>query len=215
MNLIDDLRNTLKELTYFIPYSPFRGIVWHVMIKNVTSVLDLGCSNGSMGRVLKLHDPDLIVVGVDVHVPYLKRIKRGGLYEECIAAEASHLPFKDRSFESVLCIEMIEHMRKDDVKELLAQIEKIARKQIVISTPVGNPPEGGSKDRNVFQFHKSEWTPDELRRLGYKVRGEFGPSFGHRFKAIYYVSFVFPTASLVWYAPKVASHMIAYKIFWT
>jgi len=47
------------------------------------------------------------------------------------------LPFKQKSFDTVLCMEVIEHLEKEEAIRLIEDMEKIARKKIIITTPVG------------------------------------------------------------------------------
>ena len=54
--------------------------------------------------------------------------------------------------------------------ELIEEIEKIARKQVIITTPVGFLPQGQSSG-NPHQEHKSGFYPIEFKKLDYNVRG--------------------------------------------
>jgi len=49
-------------------------------------------------------------------------------------------------------------------------MEKIARRQVIISTPAGRYQQG-TLERNPYQEHRAPWYPAELKSLDYKVRG--------------------------------------------
>ena len=58
-------------------------------------------------------------------------------------------------------------------------MDEIARKKIVISTPNGFLAQK-EVNHNILQTHKSGWTVDELRDLGYKAKGMAGWKFSRR-----------------------------------
>ena len=49
-----------------------------------------------------------------------------------IVAEASHLPFKDRSFDKVICYHMIEHT---DAQKTFSELVRVSKKYIEIKCP--------------------------------------------------------------------------------
>ncbi|MFA5592086.1 MAG: methionine biosynthesis protein MetW [Micavibrio sp.] len=76
----------------------------------------------------------------------------------------------DKSFDSVFLIDVIEHIEKDDGFALLKEMRRIARKQILLFTPLGFMPqhyEEGDKDAwglggTELQEHRSGWKPDDF-----------------------------------------------------
>ncbi len=76
----------------------------------------------------------------------------------------------DESFDSVFLIDVIEHLKKDDGFRLLKQMERLARNQVLIFTPLGFMPqhyELGEKDAwglggTEYQEHKSGWQPEDF-----------------------------------------------------
>lgn len=72
--------------------------------------------------------------------------------------------------DTVYLIDVIEHLIKEEGEELLARTEKIAKKQIIIFTPleyIEQKSLPGNKDAWGFngtdwQEHKSVWTPDDF-----------------------------------------------------
>jgi predicted SAM-dependent methyltransferase len=62
-----------------------------------------------------------IIVGLDAYLPYLKSLRRQGIYNEVILANATALPFKEHSFDTVLAAEVIEHL---SIKEGLKLIDE-------------------------------------------------------------------------------------------
>ncbi|MBO3831845.1 MAG: class I SAM-dependent methyltransferase [Candidatus Brockarchaeota archaeon] len=46
------------------------------------------------------------------------------MYQDLIKADAHHLSFKESVFDSVVCIEVLEHLEKDGGKGLLNELER-------------------------------------------------------------------------------------------
>jgi hypothetical protein len=108
-------------------------------------------------------------VGLDVFRPYLMKCHEMGVYDDLILCDAKSLPLRPKSFDIVLCIEVLEHMRREEGEKLLRAIEEVARTLIVLSTPVGK--QRLSYDPNPYQEHKYIWKPIQLQKLNYKLRG--------------------------------------------
>ena len=105
----------------------------------------------------------------DIFRPYLLQCRTTGLHEDVVCCDVGHLPFPPESFDVVLCGEVVEHLERLDALALVKSMA-IARRQVVISTPVGRCPQQ-AYDGNPHQAHRSTWLPQDFRRLGYAVRG--------------------------------------------
>jgi hypothetical protein len=75
----------------------------------------------------------------------------------------------EKSVDTVFLIDVIEHLEKGPGVELLARTERLARKQIVIFTPLGFMPQyhpdgidAWGLDGGAWQEHKSGWLPSEF-----------------------------------------------------
>ena len=108
-------------------------------------------------------------VGLDIFAPHLKSAQEQGSYHDYILCDIRSLPIKEKTFDVVLCLEVLEHLSREDGKQLLMDVEEIARRQVVVTTPLGNYSQG-TYDNNPYYEHKCIWNPEQLRKLGYKVR---------------------------------------------
>ena len=98
------------------------------------SLLDAGCGEGFVVDYLSRRNPDLKLTGIDVSeeaIEYAKthfgeraRFRPGSVYK---------LPFSDKSFDTVLCSEVLEHL--DDPNRAVAELKRVARKYVVITVP--------------------------------------------------------------------------------
>jgi SAM-dependent methyltransferase len=170
---------TLKGITHRLdewaqavrPYLPFTALntVWRGFDRQAVSVLDVGAGRGRPMRFLRRR-LRFYAVGVDIFRPYLQECQRQGVYDDYVQVDARSLPFQSDSFDAVLCMEVLEHLEREEGLALIAALEQIARRQVIISTPVGAHHQH-DYDGNPYQEHKYIWQPGELKRLGYRVIG--------------------------------------------
>jgi len=92
------------------------------------SILDLGCGFGAYGSALA--EKGRKCIGCDINLDYLRTAASQGLP---VVNVDSMLPFRDRSFDSVLIFEVIEHVNK--IETILAEAFRIARKNVLITVP--------------------------------------------------------------------------------
>ena len=92
------------------------------------SVLDVGCGYGAYGRALA--EEGRRCFGCDINMEYLKTAAGSGLP---VAAVDSMLPFADRTFDSVLLFEVIEHVPRYEA--LLKEAFRVARRSVLITVP--------------------------------------------------------------------------------
>jgi SAM-dependent methyltransferase len=92
------------------------------------TVLDLGCGFGAYSTALA--GAGRKCVGCDINLDYLRTAARQGL---SVVNVDSVLPFKDRSFDSVLIFEVLEHVL--DVEKVLAEAFRVARRNVLITVP--------------------------------------------------------------------------------
>jgi ubiquinone/menaquinone biosynthesis C-methylase UbiE len=92
------------------------------------SILDLGCGYGAYS--LALMKEGRSCVGCDVNLQYLKTAVSSGL--PSVAAEGA-LPFPDKSFDTVLLFEVIEHV--PPIEAILKEAFRVARKSVLITVP--------------------------------------------------------------------------------
>jgi hypothetical protein len=80
------------------------------------------------------------------------------------------LPFREKAFNIVLALDMVEHLKKEDGIKLISNMEKLAKRLVIITTPNGFT-SGKVVNRNILQLHMCGYTIRELKQFGYKVRG--------------------------------------------
>ena len=158
---MDKLDEFVQTAASYVPYTYHRTIRTNL---EKGSVLDLGCGKGWTWRFCRLSPRSNVslTAGADIFQPYLEYCRAKGCYQELICCDARSLPFKSHSFDVVLVLQLIEHFNKEEGMCLIKEAERIARKQVILGTPVGFL---------KLDFHLSGWLPEELGALGYTVTG--------------------------------------------
>jgi SAM-dependent methyltransferase len=146
------------------------GILCRMVGTDFKTILDVGCGNGDPMSVIN-RDHTFQATGVDIYAPYLQVCKKRGVYSNLVRSDIRDLPFKDKSFDTVICFHVIEHLTKKEGLFLIKKLETIARKRVVLAMPLGDLPQE-EYDGNKHQEHKSEWYPSEFKKMGYKVVGQ-------------------------------------------
>jgi len=142
-------------------------------LKGCESVLDLGCGPSSP---LEYVDGIDYAVGVEAYEPYVVRSKEKNIHNEYVAKKIEDLEYEEDAFDAVILIGVLEHIERDSGAQVLQLCEKWAKKKIIVTTPNGFIAQK-SLDGNPLQVHLSGWKVDDLRKLGYRVRGLCGFKF--------------------------------------
>jgi len=144
-------------------------------LRNIDSVLDLGCGADSpLSKIKK----DFSSVGVDIFPPSIKQSKKKKIHNKYYRFNVLKIDkhFKKKSFDAVIALDLIEHLKKQEGIEFLKKIEKIAKKKIILLTPNGFTEQDPLRG-NPYQVHQSGWTAKDFQKRGYRVYGMRGLKF--------------------------------------
>jgi 2-polyprenyl-3-methyl-5-hydroxy-6-metoxy-1,4-benzoquinol methylase len=125
-----------------------------------TFVLDVGCSSG--GYVDCLASMGYRACGLDLLADAAWRQETDRGY---IAGDARALPFHDGAFDTVIAFEVLEHVADPD--GVLAELRRVCRKNIVLSVPDCETPDGILRAGLVYahwrdRTHRTFFTADSL-----------------------------------------------------
>jgi len=139
------------------------------MLRDCLTVLDIGC-----GELSPLKFIDSKITGVDIGRNTIAAAKKNRTHNHYKVLDIKQLitEFKPKSFDAVVGLDVIEHLKKQDGEKLIKQMEKIAIKKVIIFTPNGFMPQKGE---SIYDKHLSGWTAAEMKRKGYQVFGIYGP----------------------------------------
>ncbi len=138
-------------------------------LSNYNAILDVGC--GPNSRIQFVEVP--YSVGIELFGPYIKESKKKNIHNEYIQADIRKIDFAKNSFDAVICIDVIEHLKKEEAYDLIKKMESWASNKVIIYTPNGYLWQRRI-DNNPQQEHKSGWDYKELEELNYTVYGMGG-----------------------------------------
>lgn len=100
-------------------------------IKSGKRILDVGCGYGEHKKAIK---GKAKIYGLDIDKYALTEQKR------IVCANAKKIPFKRNNFETVICVDVIEHIDKDN--EVIQEIRRVLKKngKLIITVPNKNFP---------------------------------------------------------------------------
>jgi SAM-dependent methyltransferase len=93
----------------------------------VRSILDAGCGNGIFCNAVA---GESMVVGMDRSAAALRSVRT-----VAVRGDAAALPFADRSFDAVVCLEMLEHVPSPAYAATLAELARVADRRIIVTVP--------------------------------------------------------------------------------
>ncbi len=99
------------------------------------TILDVGCGEGFVAAFLKRCLPEAEITGVDLSDAALAYARQHfGELATFQQADIYRLPFPDRSFDTVVCSEVLEHL--DDPDRAVGELKRVARRYVVITVPL-------------------------------------------------------------------------------
>jgi SAM-dependent methyltransferase len=104
-----------------------------IIPEHVSTLLDVGCGPGIF---LHLLDRESRIKGIGVEITESKiRYAKETLNVQAIKGDVSCLSFGDQSFDMVTALEVIEHLPYETYEKALEEIQRVAKKWIIISVP--------------------------------------------------------------------------------
>ncbi len=172
-------QNIMKKVLKILDVKLFKGLhdpipqylrIIENEVKDCESLLDVGC--GGFSPLKDINKKIKKSVGVDGFKPSIDAAIQRKTHSENKVINVLELTkhFKDKSFDVIVALDLIEHLTKEEGHKLLEDFERIAKKKIIIFTPNGFVPQG-EYDGNTYQIHKSGWGFKEMEKKGYKVYG--------------------------------------------
>ena len=132
-------------------------------------VLDAGCGDGAM--TCNIARPGQRIVGVEVDFDKIQQAQARGVHMAFVQASLDHLPFRSGVFDEVFSLEVIEHLTKDASRAAISELERVANRMVLVTTPNEKGEEPSAADSDPFMEHKCEWAASELESLGFSVDG--------------------------------------------
>lgn len=140
------------------------------LLKKCRTLLDIGCGTASPSRFVPAEK-----TGLDGYQPSLDIAQKAGTHEHFIQGDVRDLNryCGPKTFDAVTALDLIEHLPKEEGWTLLDDMERIAKKRVVVFTPNGFMPQA-NKENGDLQEHVSGWVTSDFKARGYRVYGMHG-----------------------------------------
>ena len=205
------LRKILKP--FYKNFSPCLAEYLRKELSNCNTVLDLGCGRDSLIQYCNIP----FSVGVEKFEPHLEESKKKGIHNQYKRADILEIEFKPKSFDAVIALDVLEHLKKEEGYKLIKKMENWAEEKVIVFTPNGYIWQD-DYDNNPFQKHKSGWTVEELKKGGFKVFGINGWKKLRGYKAtvkykpiLFWTIILDLTSKITWHLPGLAFQLFAIK----
>ena len=133
---------------------------------NDSLILDCGCGYGSFYNLTK----DYNTLYFDFSMNLLKKFeKKHTLKTNKICGDISNLPFKDNSFDLILCINVLEHIR--DYKKALMEIKRVLKPDATAIIVVVNKESLINEDifNDFIVYHRQLKESDFKNEVGFEI----------------------------------------------
>jgi SAM-dependent methyltransferase len=153
-------------------------------IRSDMTVLDCGCGNATITLGLARAVPDGLVVGVDIEESSIVAARRyaaliGQKNLACVMADGRQLPFRDGSFDAVLCHSMLETV--DDPARVVAELRRVTKPTGMVGTAsveYGGLILAGDQTAGPRRFY-------DIRRQVWRAAGIADPNTGRRLRGLF------------------------------
>jgi ubiquinone/menaquinone biosynthesis C-methylase UbiE len=119
--------------TFFFHSKAHKCLLNHAKIQNGTQVLEIATGSGEMFRRLVRTNPDGKTYGLDLSPNMAARTQRRARQEfpkaeaHCGAVDVRSMPFRNASFDAVVCCYLLELLGQDDIRLTLREIARVLR----------------------------------------------------------------------------------------
>ncbi len=131
--IYDTLAAVYPVSTFFFHSKAHECALRHSGIQNGMRVLELATGSGEMFRRLVKSNPDGTTFGLDLspnmaaRTQNLARKKYPQAQSHCGAVDVRSMPFKNASFDAVVCCYLFELLAQDDIRLTLREIRRVLR----------------------------------------------------------------------------------------
>ncbi len=103
------------------------SIIKEIIPKNYNKVLFIGCGKGDELRILKEG------TAMDISLTAIKIAKKKNPKFNFVVADACKLPFKENSFDLVICSEVLEHIKNP--QRVISEIKRVLKGVLIATVP--------------------------------------------------------------------------------
>ena len=114
--------NILQRIWHTKKLSMFKSIISDIKCDNI---LDIGCAGGTFTNNISKILPKAEITGIDLYSSAIEYGKNKYPHINFILADAHNIPFKNKSFDLIICYETIEHL--NNPPQALKEIRRVLK----------------------------------------------------------------------------------------
>lgn len=134
-----DKKNTKNPIEKFLLTRFEKSLVQMASAKPFHKVLEIGCGEGNNIPLIKHINPECYYVAADIDEKLLESALRQGADEVFLIdpdkSSKKHLPYKEKTFDLILLIEVLEHLDDNTSDETLAEAARLCSSRCIASVP--------------------------------------------------------------------------------
>lgn len=111
----------------------YNTIIDMIAKTNGNSLLDAGCGEGLSIQKISRKKQEFRIYGMDLSFPAIQLAKNLRIQSMFIQGNVLNLPFKDESFQVVICLEVLEHLERPD--QGLRELSRVSGRFVLLSVP--------------------------------------------------------------------------------
>jgi len=133
LKVYDRLSTIYPASTFFFHSKAHTCLLRHAGIQNGMQVLEIATGSGEMFRRLVRANPEGKTFGLDLSPNMAARTQRRARQEfpsaeaHCGAVDVRSMPFRNASFDAVVCCYLLELLGQDDIRLTLREIARVLR----------------------------------------------------------------------------------------
>lgn len=104
--------------------------IFKIIPEDVKSIIDIGCGKGEVMNFLSTSKNKINLLAVDI-----TSINKSKIKSDFLISSLPDIKVKNKSFDLVSCLEVLEHLSNDIFDESLKELSRIAKKYIIIGVP--------------------------------------------------------------------------------
>ena len=101
--------------------------------RKTVRILDVGCGEGFIAGILSERLDNVEIIGIERSIEALEMAKKMNPGIAFLQGDIMSLPFEERSFDIVLCLEVLEHLANPELA--LQPLSRVAGNLVIVSVP--------------------------------------------------------------------------------
>jgi hypothetical protein len=133
------------------------------------TVLYIGAKKDRWDLVPEMHQCGCLITVIEVFHKNAVELRKSEYFENVIHGDVRYIEYLDlgrEKFDVVVWWHGPEHIQKSESKEIIAKLEKLANRYVILGTPWGLVKQGIS-GKNFYEVHLSFWDPGDYIRMKY------------------------------------------------